>query len=196
MIALALFEDKGRLWRGSAVRGKVDFMAVNDMWTSNLHFSSHHFVPFHNSSFVSYLNINASANDSSLSGNRVSHTYGDLLFQTEKLLLFLDSCLLCTTCASVKNNWERTYCKGLIRTHVVFITYWWIWSVLTTEYVLEYFLLKQYVLYLCRAIFGLCWVSAGTKVCTKKSGVLTKRWTAYQAVGPHSNCDHVLLTAV
>lgn len=88
MIALALFEDKGRLWRGSAVRGKVDFMAVNDMWTSNLHFSSRHFVPFHNSSFVSYLNINASANDSSLSGNRASHTYGDLLFRRRNYSFF------------------------------------------------------------------------------------------------------------
>lgn len=31
MIALALFEDKGRLWGESIVRGEVDFMAVNDM---------------------------------------------------------------------------------------------------------------------------------------------------------------------
>lgn len=35
----------------------------------------------------------------------------------------------------------------------------------------------------------------GYKVCTKRLRVLTKRWIAYQEQGPHSNCDHVFLTA-
>lgn len=36
----------------------------------------------------------------------------------------------------------------------------------------------------------------GYKVCTKRLRVLTKRWITYQELGPHSNCDHVFLTAV
>lgn len=118
----------GAVWRqrqtlrggggGGAVWGKVDFMAVNDMWTSNLNFSSHHFLPFHNSPFVGYLNSNTSANDFSFCGRGRGHTFRELLVRRENEspffppLFFLDLCLLCTMWTSARTELERSYCKS------------------------------------------------------------------------------------